>query len=361
MTDATVHFLVPDGVDDDERVSGGNVYDRRLAETLHARGCDVRIVPVAVTRVTDAARAMSALPHDALVLVDGLLAVAASAVLEAQAGRLRIVVLAHMVASALPGTPGHARTAERERVALGAARRVITTSEWTRSELVARGLAEADRITVALPGTSAATAASGSRSGGHLLSVGAVVRHKGHDVLANALAGMTDLPGWRCTIVGSLDADPEFADRVRGVIRSAGLADRVVLTGVLTGGRLEDAYRTADLVVAPSRSESYGMVVADALARGIPVVAAQVGGVPESIAGSRGGILTRPDDPVALRAVLRRWQVDRGWSAVLEAEAMRSRTVFATRTWDATATIVTAVLGELRQAADVEFERRRTA
>ena len=78
--------------------------------------------------------------------------------------------------------------------------------------------------------------------------------------------------------------------------------------GVLTGRRLADAYRAADLVVAPSRAESYGMVVAEALARGIPVVAARVGGVPEAIAGSTAGILIPPNDPGALRAVLRRWR-----------------------------------------------------
>ncbi|TYL51146.1 glycosyltransferase family 4 protein [Agromyces mariniharenae] len=362
MTDPTVHFLVPDGIDDDDRVSGGNVYDRRLAEGLRAQGVDVRLVPVAANRVTDAAHAMSALPHDALVLVDGLLAVAASEVLRAQTTRLRIVVLAHMVAGALHRAPGHARTADRERVALQAARRVITTSEWTRAELIARRLAEPDRIAVAIPGTDPVTATPGSGSGGHLLCVGAVAPHKGQDVLVNALAGMTDLPGWRCTIAGSLDADREFADRVRAVIRTAALSERVDLTGVLTGRRLDDAYRSADLVVVPSRSESYGMVVADALARGIPVVAARVGGVTEAVAGSRGGILTRPDDPVALRAVLRRWQVDRGWGAVLKAEAMRSRAAFATRTWDVTATAVAAVLREVRPSTDaMGRERRRTA
>ena len=362
MTDPTAHFLVPDGIDDDDRVSGGNVYDRHLADGLRAQGVDIRLVPVAANRVTDAASAMSALPHDALVLVDGLIAVAASEVLRAHAPRLRIVVLAHMVASALHRAPGHTRTAERERVALQSARRVITTSEWTRGELIARRLAEPERIAVAIPGTDPATATPGSGTGGHLLCVGAVAPHKGQDVLLNALAGMTDLPDWRCTIAGSLVADPEFADRVRALIGSAGLSERVDLTGVLTGRRLEDAYRSTDLVVVPSRSESYGMVAADALARGIPVVAARVGGVTEAIAGSRGGILTRPDDPVALRAALRRWQVDRGWGAVLKAEAMRSRAAFATRTWKATATAVAVVLREVRPSTDATgHERRRTA
>ncbi|MCU1576134.1 MAG: hypothetical protein JWP70_838 [Leifsonia sp.] len=347
MTDAAVHFLVPDDIDDDERVSGGNVYDRRISESLRARDLDVRMVLVAEGRVQDVAQAMSDPPRDALVLIDGLIAVAASEVLEAHSTRLRIVVLAHMVASALPGIQDVARTAEREREALNAARRVITTSEWTRSELIARALAEPDRITVVRPGTDTAPAAIGSESGGHLLCVGAVAPHKGQDVLVQALAGMTDLPDWSCSIVGSLDADPDFAIRTAAAIRSATLTERVALMGVLTGQRLADAYRAADLIVAPSRAESYGMVVAEALARGIPVVAARVGGISEAIAGSKAGILIPSNDPGALGAVLRHWAEDPGWRAALKAEAVRSRTV--TRTWDESAGIVAAVLRDVRK------------
>ncbi|WP_254431508.1 glycosyltransferase family 4 protein [Agromyces sp. Marseille-P2726] len=345
MIDTTVHFIVPEGIDDDVRVSGGNVYDRRLAEALRARGLLVRVIPVASGNVADAARVMSALPREGLVLIDGLVAVAASEALEANSARLRIVVLAHMVASALPGPLGEAETAGREREALRAARRVIATSEWTRAELVARGLAEPDRTAVARPGADPAPAATGSESGGHLVCVGAVTPHKGQDVLVRALAGLTDLPDWTCTIVGSLDADHDFAMEMLAAIGSTGLGERVKVTGVRTGRRLADVYRAADLVVASSRVESYGMVIAEALARGIPVVAANVGGVPEAIAGNAAGILIPPDDPVALRAVLRRWLEDREWRAGLASTALRSRRV--TRTWDDAAAIAAGVLSEV--------------
>ncbi len=359
MADATVHFLVPDGIEDDARVSGGNVYDLRLAEALRARGRDVRIVPVATDGLTDAAGALSALPDDAVVLVDGLIAVAASEVLDAHSTRLRIVVLAHMVASALPGVHDQALAAEREREALNAARRVIATSDWIRSELAARDLAAPDRIAVARPGTDAAAVASGSQSAGHLLCIGAVAPHKGQDLLVEALAGMTDLPEWTCSIVGSLDADRDFADRTAAAIQSAGLTHRVDLTGVLTGRRLGDAYGTADLVVAPSRAEGYGMVVAEALARGIPVVATRVGGLPEAIAGSAAGILVPPNDPGALREVLRRWREDPRWRAALKAEALRSRS--ASRAWDEPAGIAAAVLDEVRSAVGAVGRDQRGA
>jgi glycosyltransferase involved in cell wall biosynthesis len=348
MTDTTVYFVVPDSIDDGERVSGGNVYDQRIRDELRAHRWDVRMMLVPEGRARDLMDALSLTPRDSLVLIDGLIAVAASGALYAQSRRLRIVVLAHMVAGAMPGIRDHAGTAEGEREALDAARHVITTSEWTRSELIAQALAEPDRITVARPGTDAAPPATGSASGGHLLCVGTVAAHKGQDVLVKALAGMTDLPGWTCSMVGSSTAEPDFMAGTAAAIRSAGLTERIALRGVLTGRRLTDAYNAADLVVAPSRAESYGMVVAEALARGIPVVATRVGGIPEAIAGSTAGILVPPDDPWALRVVLRQWCEDAGRRAELRAEALRSRT--ATRGWDETAETIAAVLSEFSPA-----------
>ena len=97
VTDTPVHFVVPDGIDDPERVSGGNVYDQRIRDELRARGWDVRMVLVPEERPSDLAHALSLLPQDSLVVVDGLIAVAASGALDAHSTRLRIVVLAHMV------------------------------------------------------------------------------------------------------------------------------------------------------------------------------------------------------------------------------------------------------------------------
>ena len=105
---------------------------------------------------------------------------------------------------------------------------------------------------------------------------------KGHDVLLDALATVTDL-SWRCACVGSLDRDPAFADALRRRVRDGGLADRVCFPGPRTGADLDRSYAAADLLVLASRAETYGMVVTEALARGLPVVATDVGGVPEAL------------------------------------------------------------------------------
>ena len=108
-----------------------------------------------------------------------------------------------------------------------------------------------------------------------------------------------------------------------------GLAGRFVLTGALSGDALEAAYAGADLLVLPSRAETYGMVVAEALARGLPVVATDVGGVRESLGEVPGrgvpGILVRPGDPGALTAALRWWLTDRGLREELRARALERR------------------------------------
>jgi glycosyltransferase involved in cell wall biosynthesis len=351
-----VHFVVPDGIEDADRVSGGNVYDLRIAEALRAHGLDIRMRSVIPGGTHALSRALSHLPRDSVVLIDGLIALAAPDALDAHSSRLRIVVLAHMVASAMTGIGDAGGTIERERRALRAARHVIATSEWTRAELIARALAMPRRITVVHPGSDAAPVATGSVPVPHMLCVGAVAPHKGQDVLVHALAGMTDLPGWTCSIVGSLNADPAFAARTAAAIRSAGLEERVVLTGALTGERRTEMFLSADLVVAPSRTESYGMVAAEALARGIPVVAAHVGGLPEAINGSAAGVLVPADDPETLRAVLRQWAGDPDVRAALKARAL-VRT--AGRTWGESAQIAAAVLIGARRGVDgAGYERR---
>ena len=106
------------------------------------------------------------------------------------------------------------RAIDRERRALRAAHRVIATSEWTKRELVRRGLAPADRIDVATPGADAAAVSPGTPSGRALLCVGVVAPHKGQDTLVEALAALAAQPEWTCTIAGSLAARPDFAERI---------------------------------------------------------------------------------------------------------------------------------------------------
>ena len=171
----------------------------------------------------------------------------------------------------------------------------------------------ADRVHVAEPGVDAADLATGTAAGRELLCVAAVTPDKGHDVLLDALATTADL-SWHCVCVGSLDRDPAFVDGLRRRAVDGGIGDRVRFPGPRTGVDLERSYAAADVLVLASRAETYGMVVTEALARGLPVVAAEVGGLTEALGhgadGIRPGVLVPPDDPAALGAALRAWLAD---------------------------------------------------
>src|SRR5947208_12081 len=80
-----------------------------------------------------------------------------------------------------------------------------------------------------------------------------------------------DLPG-RCALVGPLDREPRFVESLERRGGVTGIGDRLRFTGVRAGAALHREYRDADLLIAPSRSETYGMVITESLAAGLPVV-----------------------------------------------------------------------------------------
>jgi glycosyltransferase involved in cell wall biosynthesis len=348
---STVHVIVPAGIDDVALVSGGNVYDRRVIDGLRALGVDVHEHHLVGTWPHPGPADLAALSSlvdgiedRGLLLIDGIIASVAPEVLVPAGARLRLVPLVHMLLGAgLPDTvvPDAVR---RELAVLRAAASVVVTSAWTRDLVVEHHGVRTDRVTVAAPGTDAARVSPGSTSGSRLVSVGAVSRAKGHDVLVDALGAIADLD-WTCTVVGSTGRDPDLVDDLAKQVARAGLADRVTFTGVLTGDALDDVLAASDLLVHPSRGETYGMVVAEALARGIPVVATTAGGLSTTLgedADGRPGILVPPGDPEALATALRAWLRRVDLRSVLRARALeRRRTLVA---WDATAATVARAL-----------------
>ena len=330
----TVYFVVPAAIDDPALVSGGNVYDQRVREGLRRGGWDVQMIQVPDGGGSLAVRTMAQLPDGALILIDGLIAVRESAALASHSSRLRIVVLAHMVTD-LPS----------EREAMDAAKRIIATSGWTRSELISRDFAEPHNVVVAYPGTDPAAITVPSHAGTRLLCVGVVAPHKGQDLLVRALARLTDIDGWTCEFVGSLDTAPDFVEELRQSIHRTHLTTRTKFTGTLAGASWEDAYGRADLVVAPSRSESFSMVIAEALARGVPVLATRVGGIPEAISSSAAGILVPPDDPFALEVVLRQWWTSPQRRTELKAAAVEAPATV--RPWRAALAVISSTLHEV--------------
>jgi glycosyltransferase involved in cell wall biosynthesis len=332
-----VHVVMPDGVRDPARPSGGNVYDVRVCDGLAARGWPVREVeaPGAWPHPDRAdlarlAALVAEVPDGAVVLVDGLVGSAAPEELESLAARARLVLLVHMPLAD-----------EREARALAAADAVVVTSRWTRRWLVDAYRLDPATVRVAVPGTDPAPLSPGSVDGQRLLAVGPVSRGKGHDTLTAALDAV-DEP-WRLELVGSLAVDRATADRVE---RWAAEQDgRVRVSGALTASALAAAYERADLLVHPSRDETFGMVVIEALARGIPAVASDVGGTREAVGMGRNGmpgLLVRPGDAGELAAALQTWLTGPDLRSRLRSAAAERRPGLPT--WAGTVDAVEAVV-----------------
>ncbi|GAA3366988.1 glycosyltransferase family 4 protein [Streptomyces antimycoticus] len=354
----TVHIVMPGAVADPAAPSGGNVYDRRICRDLPGVGWRVeehavegdwpRPDPAARAELT---RILAGLADGTAVLLDGLVACALPAIVVPQAQRLRLAVLVHLPLGDETGlTPGRAAelTALEGRT-LRSARAVVATSAWAAGRLVDLHGLVPDRVHVAAPGADIAPLAASGGAGSRLLCVASVTPRKGQLRLVEALAEIPDLP-WACDCAGALDQDPEYTARLRELIEKLGVADRVRLLGPKTGAELDAGYAGADAVVLASYAETYGMAVTEALARGIPVLATAVGGVPEAIGqapdGRVPGMLIDPDDPGALTAALRRWLGDPGIRRRLTAAAHERRTALAG--WENTTRNLAGALEELR-------------
>jgi glycosyltransferase involved in cell wall biosynthesis len=371
--------------------SGGNVYNAALARELAVLGADVETCPLdggwPVGSAEDRRRLAALLCDDAddgasgstaagrtVTIVDGLLACGAPDELAAAAAAGRPVwILLHM-----PLDDTGQDEAGLERRALRAAAGVICTSTSAADRIRARhGL---DGIRVALPGTDGAALASGSEPL-HLLAVAALLPNKDQSLLLAALSALRDVP-WTASLIGSDTADPAYAAQLRDTVTRLGLQDRVRIPGELRGGALEAEWAAADLSLLISQAETFGLVVTESIARGVPVVVRAGTGAVEALAAGTLGPTPTPTptptppaapgaergtaspgtapplpgtavalgtDPGPLAGVLRRWLSEPALRSRWRAAALDARDRLPG--WDATArTVLEAVNPDLPAA-----------
>jgi len=214
-----------------------------------------------------------------------------------------------------------ARLIRSERAALARARAVIVTSRTTAGQLVADFGVPEGRITLAPPGLDPAEPAPRGNAPPMILSVGSLTPRKGHDVLIRALGHLAPIP-WRCVIAGPADRDPAWAARLAILVRSRGLEGRVEMAGAVTGADLDGLYARADIFCLPSRHEGYGMVFAEAMMRGLPVIACRAGAVPEVVPPA-AGLLAPVDDDLVLAEFLSLLLASPAVAARMAAQARR--------------------------------------
>jgi len=309
--------------------TGGYGYDRKFIAGLKALGWKVELLPLGdgfpapEPAVKDGAeRLLSALPDGALVMIDGL----AFGVLDDWAAkegtRLRIVALVHHPLSLETGLDADRQRVlhESERRALAHVRHIVVTSHATAQTLVSGFAIPADDITVALPGTDPAPVSACDGDPPRIVSIGSLIPRKAHHVLVDALKRIEELP-WKATIAGSRDMDPQTAQALERQIASLGLDDRVLLAGDCDDTRALLA--TADIFALASRYEGYGMVFAEALSQGVPVIACRAGAIPD-VVPSEAGILVAVDDSAAFAGAFEKMLTDKAFHAEMAAGARRA-------------------------------------
>ncbi|MDY6945596.1 MAG: glycosyltransferase family 4 protein [Pseudomonadota bacterium] len=298
--------------------TGGYEYDRRILEGLRALGWTTQVrtldhsfpVPTAAA-LADAHQQLAALPANSLTLIDGLALGAMPDVVHAHAERLRMVGLVHHPLAAETGLSSElaAQLFESERRALAAMRSIVVTSQSTRRSLAAYGVA-AHGVAVVEPGVDQPKDLEiderprSPSSAVRMLCVASVTERKGYDLLVDALAGLGDLD-WTLTCVGDTERSVDTARALRMRIEANGQEHRIALTGELEGAPLHQQFRAAELFVLATRFEGYGMVIAQALTYGLPVVSTRTGAIAELVT-PEAGLLVEPDDGAALREALSR-------------------------------------------------------
>ncbi len=296
------------------QLTGGWIYNERLLRELARCGWSIErlVLPAGFPDPGPAAcaataAALRALADGTLVLVDQLCISVLPELAIEQSRRLRLAVIVHHPLALEGDVPAAAaRRAEAERRTLGTAALVLATSQTTAAALLRDyGVAPA-RLIVGPPGIDRRVPAPRGPGDGviRLLSVGAVVPRKDHGLLLEALAGLADRP-WRLRIVGDLERNRPHLAGLRDLLRRHGLEQRVELAGALAGERFEAAWREADLFVAASRHEGYGMAVAEAVARGLPVVTTAAGAIGGWL-DHRAAIIVPVGDAARLRQALAR-------------------------------------------------------
>jgi len=178
-----------------------------------------------------------------------------------------------------------------------------------------------------------------------LLFVGRIQPLKAPDIAVQAL-GLLDGPDALLVVVGGAsgaDGGTETA-HLRDLIDMLGLGDRVRFVDPQPHHILSSYYRAADVVVVPSRSESFGLVALEAAACGTPVVASAVGGLLNIVHDGVTGLLVEGRDPARFARAVREILDDRVLAVAMgEAAAVRARRF----TWSFTAARLRRVYADL--------------
>lgn len=184
--------------------------------------------------------------------------------------------------------------------------RVITISESAREELVSLGV-DIGRITIIKPSADRQMKspqhwhrAEVRKKAFQMLFVGTCGPRKGLIYLLQAVGVLPRQCQVCVHIVGDIEDDPAYYRSLMDFLDREALREKVFFHGRISDAELADMYASADVFVLPSLWEGYGIVLLEAMAHGLPIVASNVGAIPELVRHGENGWLVPPGDSQAL-------------------------------------------------------------
>jgi len=270
----------------------------RLPAGARWHACERRRATAVQTMTRRASRAQ---PHVALFTHVSLLALAA--IVRILSPRTRIALLGHGIEVWKP-------LDLLLRAEVARAHAVVVPSRYTRDKIIECNGARPEQVSVIAHGLSAEWTGANAglppaqRSGRVLLSVTRLVQsdaQKGVDVVLRAMPRILErCPEARYVVVGDGNDRP----RLESLAATLGVQDRVEFRGKLQDEELRCSYREADVFVLPSQTEGFGIVFAEAMWHGLPVVAARAAGTLDVVEDGVTGILVPPDEPAQLSSAV---------------------------------------------------------
>ncbi|MGH3087959.1 MAG: glycosyltransferase family 4 protein [Rubrobacteraceae bacterium] len=310
-------------VGDTARLTGGYLYHARVFPRLAKFGIEVEEMVASGASVEEQESGVEKLraldPKDFdVVVVDALARVVCATFIGDWRDSRPVVAMVHELPSVAAPEENEARERDFED-ALLKSDLLIAVSGHGRSALEDRGV-PFGRIRVVPPGFDGLGMVRETRRGGPpvALCVAQWIERKG--ILDLILAWkIAEVPDASLHLVGETNADPEYSARV---IEAIGDDASVKVSGTLDDKALASAYAQSDLFVLPSRYEGYGIVYAEALSFSLPIVACDVGPVPELV-GEEVAVLVPPGDAGELARALRHLLSDEGLRRRMSEAALR--------------------------------------
>jgi glycosyltransferase involved in cell wall biosynthesis len=238
------------------------------------------------------------IPWGSCIIIDSLILASLTNLVRKSMDRFKFLGLIHLPVSYDIKTGIHGKLSEDELGALNHMHRLVVTGGFTFDLLCNAGI-DPRKITIIQPGTDQfPRKAQYARVPSNLLCIANYSALKAQDVLIRALSRLKTR-NWTLHLYGDTDRDPEYTSFLRSLILYLGLESRIIVHRIVERQNISKVFLEADLFILPSLFESYGMVLSESLAHGIPVISTLAGNIRNTVPEGMG-ILIEPGNEAEL-------------------------------------------------------------